>query len=77
MTLWVTDQKALMVSSYCIVCEEITHVAFPLTMLFKGCPKPTKTINKPMLVIRPNTTEDKDFLHSLGIGDNDEPRSES
>jgi hypothetical protein len=41
LSLWVTDEKSLLVTSYCIVCESQVNVIFPLTELFKSCPLPT------------------------------------
>ena len=42
-SLWITDQKSLLVTCFCIVCEKQINVVFPLTELFKQCPKPTFT----------------------------------
>ena len=39
-TLWITDQKQLLITCLCIACEEPFNVLFPLADLFKQCPLP-------------------------------------
>ena len=59
LSAWVTDQKSLLVTCYCIVCESQVNVVFPLSQLFKACPKPSlpsKPLQPPLQL--PNVEED-------------------
>lgn len=38
--LWITDQKALLVTCFCVACESQLSVIFPLAELYKDCPLP-------------------------------------
>ena len=38
--LWVTDDKSLLVTCFCINCEAQLSVIFPLSQLWKDCPQP-------------------------------------
>jgi hypothetical protein len=73
LSFWLTDQKSLMVTCYCIVCESQVNVAFPLSELFKSCPLPTLSLGEgkpfPQLprVAEELTDEDVDILRQAHI----------
>ena len=72
--MFVTDSKCLLTTGMCMVCNETIKTAWPLTELYKNCPKPEpdplrkpepKPVRPPLLA-PPSDTE---FLHSLGISE--------
>lgn len=77
--MYVSDQKALLVTGMCITCNEQIKTAWPLTELYKRCPPPeTSPLRtpqaetkrrpvKPPLQLPPG--DDASFLHSMGISD--------
>lgn len=69
--LFVTDDKALLVTGMCMTCNEQIKTQWPLRELYSHCPKPApeplrKPVKPPLQI--PAAT-DADFLHSLGISD--------
>lgn len=70
--LYINDDKCLLTIGICTACNESIKTAWPLTELFKNCPKSdAEPLRKP---VRPPLNTDADFLHSLGIseGGNDD-----
>ena len=73
LSLWITDQKSLQVTSYCVSCESQFCVLFPLSELFKSCPCPTPApIEEKSQILLPRapehlTTQDARFLRALKI----------
>jgi hypothetical protein len=78
LSVWVTDQKSLLVTCYCIVCESQVNVVFPLSDLWKSCPKPSlpglpgKPIQPPLAKPPEELTEeDKKWLLEFHIKEPD------
>lgn len=85
MSLWLTEDKCLLIAARCVSCEKECDILVPLADLFKACPVPDlKSLNEKICTEIARITdgeepcepllfnaEDMRFLHALKIGDED------
>lgn len=42
-SVWITDEKTLLIKAQCVNCEEVFITVYPLAKLFADCPLPNLT----------------------------------
>lgn len=83
LSLWLTDEKILLITARCIACEKEVNSLFRLADLVRACPPPdldklSEEIGKEIALITDGekpllfNEEDMRFLHALKIGDENE-----